>query len=640
MSRRVKYGKLFVLAAFSILISMALTCSMSISDYYVHDETLSEFNRLARVLTYFSRSFSNDRVLTLALSLIAGLLLFHLPKLHSTPREKILAGIFSTLFSTMQLIGRSYAENNSWDAIFGSRFVVLRSGIILAGTMLFVWCLMLYVFRLLDYLSLAESDQPGTFSKKRFLLSGTFIFVCWLPYFLCFFPGTSNYDTGMQIAMFFHRPQWLTALSAVRGDNIYITNHHPYFTTVLFGSFAQIGVWLGNVAYGIALYCLLQMALTAFVFAGAAYYVRWLGLSERWRKALVLFSALFPLFPLAAICMLKDPLFSLCCLTFSVLLFEIVRSKGESLKRGWFCCALFANALLVTLTKNQGVYVLAVTAIIYLIVYRQYWLQLIAAFLIPVLFFQFIWLKVLLPAWNVAPGGRQEVLGILFQQTARYVVTYPDDVTEEEADAIRAVIDYDHLAEKYNPTCSDSVKFTFNQDATNEELSAYYQAWFQMFLRHPGSYIQATINDCYGFFYFSYFSDLAYYDFNNRVEQGDEIYVKTNDLALKAAPILQQIMTMLQSIPVVSLFFNISVYVWAVLLFFLQSIRQKQYAFILSGMPSILSVGILLISPLNGNFRYVHPLLYAAPFLLSLCVLNARLEKVSPQKVAGYTEER
>ena len=85
------------------------------------------------------------------------------------------------------------------------------------------------------------------------------------------------------------------------------------------------------------------------------------------------------------------------------------------------------------------------------------------------------------------------MLGILFQQTARYVKQYPEEVTPEEKEAIDGVIDYEKLAEKYNPQLTDPVKYTFRQDCTSQELAAYLNAWFGMLLRHPGTYISRSL---------------------------------------------------------------------------------------------------------------------------------------------------
>ena len=83
------------------------------------------------------------------------------------------------------------------------------------------------------------------------------------------------------------------------------------------------------------------------------------------------------------------------------------------------------------------------------------------------------------------------MLSVPFQQTARYLREYPDDVTASEKKAINRILDYDVLAEKYNPELSDPVKITFRfRDDDNDPkldgyMNDYFKAWFAMFRRHP-----------------------------------------------------------------------------------------------------------------------------------------------------------
>ena len=68
--------------------------------------------------------------------------------------------------------------------------------------------------------------------------------------------------------------------------------------------------------------------------------------------------------------------------------------------------------------------------------------------------------SILLPVWGITPGSKGEMLSIPFQQTARYVKEYPEDIMEQERLAIDNLLQYDKLAEAYNPSLSDPVKGT------------------------------------------------------------------------------------------------------------------------------------------------------------------------------------
>lgn len=619
-SGRSRLWRLVLCGLLAVLIAESLLCSLSIDPHYTADEALAGRSALFCTLIYCIRSFSVDAGVGFCAALAAFALLYHLPRLRTTALERRLAGCFGALFSFMQLIGWSYANCQNWNALFGTRFTVLRAAIAFAGRTLLSACLVLYAFRLVDRAS--AKAEGSAFSPKRFLLAAGLVALCWLPYYILFFPGLGSPDTSMQIAWAMHYPtEWLQ-YSPVRGEQIYATNHHPYFTTVLFGLFAKFGLLVdGNIRYGVALYCLCQMVLTALVLTGVWFYLRRIGLPAKYCKAGLVFTAFFPLYPLYAITMLKDTLFSLACLTFSVLLFEIARSRGESLKKNWFCALLFLDALFVMLTKNQGVYFAGAAAVVCLIFCRRR-LRAAAALLLPVLLVQLVWIRILLPAWNVAPGGKQEVISLLFQQTARYVVTYPEDVTEEEAAAIRAVIDYDALPELYKPHLADPVKFTYNQDATAEEMSAYYRAWLQMFRRHPDAYLQAFLHNMYGGFYLEHETALSYTDFDNREGVNyPDLYVAMTPRLQRAQPVVQILLRAVQHLPGLGLLFCIGFYPWVILFVFLDTLRRRQYVEILSQLPAILSVAVLLPAPVSGSYRYAMPLLFMIPFLLGVRLL-------------------
>lgn len=606
-----------------VWIALSLTCVLSIDAWYVADPELESRGAAARFLIHAVRCFLTGEVVTLScLALGAGALLWFLPRLETTRTERGLAAVFGVLCAMMQLLGDSYSKYQSWDAVIGGRFVCCRALIVLGGRALLGACAVLYGFRLVDRLRSRPGPETGRIPWRRFLLAAGVTALCWLPYYIAFFPGLSNPDTGMQIAWALHRPtEWLQ-YSAVRGPEIYATNHHPYFVTCLFGLFARLGLVMGeDISGGVAVYCLLQMLLTALALTFVWYDLRRLGLPEGWFRGGLVFTALFPLFPLYGITMLKDSLFSLACLLFSLALFETARTRGEALRKNGFCVLTFLAALLVALTKNQGVYFVAAAGVLCLILCR-FRLRALVSLLVPAVLFQCVWVQVLLPAWNVAPGGKQEVLGLLFQQTARYVKECPEDVTEEEEAAIRAILDYDRLPELYKPHLADPVKFTYNQDAAEADLSAYYRAWAGMLRRHPDIYLQAFLNNIYGGFYLGHETALSYTSYDNReTAPYPELCVPSTPCQEAAGSFMQVFLRAVQHIPALGLPFRVGAYPWLVLFLFLDVLRRRQLTPILAQVPAILSVAVLFLAPVSGSYRYAMPMVYMAPLLLSVRVL-------------------
>lgn len=301
---------------------------------------------------------------------------------------------------------------------------------------------------------------------------------------------------------------------------------------------------------------------------------------------------------------------------------------GGIRRKNWFRLSFIV--LLFILSKNQGFYFAIIILLIYAVFYKKYWKQLLFSFGVPLVFFSVIWLRVLLPSWNVAPGGKQEMLGFMFQQTARYVVDYEDDVTESEREIIARVLDYDHLADKYNPTLQDPVKFTFNQYATKEMMNDYYCVWWRMFFKHPDSYVQSILNNVYGFYYLNRNSGTLYLEFVNYDDVGNELTIYGSMWHEEVSESARELISMLHRIPVVGMLFCIQMYVWIPIAYLFYMTYTKRYNYILPAIVAILSVGILIVSPANGNFRYMMPLLYTAPFLFCVGTLAQKTNVIIP----------
>ena len=91
------------------------------------------------------------------------------------------------------------------------------------------------------------------------------------------------------------------------------------------------------------------------------------------------------------------------------------------------------------------------------------------------------------------PASPREALSLPIQQTARFVVEYGDEVTEEERAIIDKVIDYDAIIYKYDPMISDPVKFTYRADATAQDVMRYLGVWLKLAARHPDCCLAATL---------------------------------------------------------------------------------------------------------------------------------------------------
>ena len=158
------------------------------------------------------------------------------------------------------------------------------------------------------------------------------------------------------------------------------------------------------------------------------------------------------------------------------------------------------SALLVCITRKNGVYLVLPQCVCLLLWVTKK--QILGVILLSVsIFWGQIVTDVVLPEYlGVVKGSEREMLSIPFQQTARYLLYFSEDVTEEERAAIEAILPFDELAELYRPERSDNVKSRYRSTA-GEGLQEYFKAWFSMLKKHPEIYIEATLHGSYGYYY-------------------------------------------------------------------------------------------------------------------------------------------
>ena len=577
-----------------------------------------------------NKTLNHDRILTSFVFFSICFLLHYSIKIIKKEKNKknvLVSVVFSLIFSIIQVLAISFSKNDTSILLSFKNFSSLLSLIVMLA-----YCITIFsgISILLYHLDknhdfIFNDNGSNKLIDEIFIKRFFILLLCWLPYYVFFYPGFGNGDTSTQINMFFHQRtvhvQKILNLSAVRSDSIFISNHHPYFTTLIFGFFAKIGInHFDSITSGIALYNIIQMILYCVEFSFVISYFSSKGVNKKILKYCFIFLLLNPSFPLHAICMTKDSLFALTYIPLSIYLIEILHTKGEILSNKKILMLCFVISLLFSLTKSQGMYFLFAILLFHIIAYRKKYKQLVIVFGIPALFVMSIWQNVLLPKWNVSPGGKQEIIGIMFQQTARYATEYYDEITKEEKEIISKVIDFDNIVDNYDPDLADPVKYTFNQDSTKSQMMDYYKVWLKMFFKHPQVYIDALLNNTLGSLYLSKNSSMYYLEFMNRSD--DKIYTVNSKLVDDELNVAKNYVRLLQSLPAINLIISVSFYTIVTLFVSIYKLFNKRYKELIAMSIQILSILLLFISPANGNFRYNMPMLML--FLQTLYIFVTR----------------
>lgn len=533
---------------------------------------------------------------------------------HSAPHQKAparKAGLgLSVFFSLCLLLGQSYHLAGDSSYCLGSAVNVIKFILSLVGFSLLFHRLIRFCCDFLDSRDFV-TQKPHFFTRHAFLKSFLILSAAFFPFLLLSFPGNLCWDAIGQIEQ-------------VLGGAPYST-HHPLFHTLIMGGFVKGGeLLLHSPEAGLFLYMLFQDTILAAALAATIAVLSRRGADFRLLLCLLLIYCITPVYSNMASTALKDIPYSAFTLAYTIGL-ALLLEKPERIRSKRFAVLFFFVQTGVILFRNNGIYVIILSGIGCLFfLFRHYRTAkerlrcLLTSFAGSVLAAQLI-LFLLVQITSAAPGSTGEMLSVPFQQTARYLQLYKDEISSSERSAIEAVLgNVEKVAAAYHPAISDPVKALYSKDASGAELAAYFRAWLQGLIRHPKPYFDAFFVHVYGWFTPSVSNAIRY-------ETDGYDAIRQGGLFPDAEKLLIFYYRFADRITLLGLLENIGAAVWA--LFFLTFYQKKKgnRAALLSGLPLWISLLICLAAP--GFFqhpRYAFPILFSLPFLYGFTLTRAR----------------
>lgn len=482
--------------------------------------------------------------------------------------------------------------------------------------------------------------------RKVFFMCAAVLLVCWLPYYIVFWPGFQHTDLPTQMLQYFHVPTRFQGHDITDGVNILYSNDHPYFQTKLVGLCIEFGFKIHNVNVGYSIYTFIQMIAFIVAFSSIIATLYRFEVNHTLLKISLVLYAVIPVFPLYSLLIGGDSFFSVFFLYYMLEILWIFGTKGAVLKNNKFILAMILEIFLMSASKNQGVYVAAAMFLFCIIYFSKYRARIAVCMVVPIILFQFGYCGAFFKVAKIASVGKQEALSVCFQQTARYVKYHGDEVTQEEEEAIKKVLNYKDIGNLYDPNLSDPVKKTFKTESTSEDLKNYFKVWLSMGLKHPGEYIQSFIANTYQYYYMEFRNKRGLYlkpeimDFYIRkrpwVQKSEAIQKLIRKLQVHVPENLKSVrekgvlaMDTVRRFPVVSWFTNPGVITWMMLIGFFALWTKRRYTSILEFLPVFLIFGVCLLSPKNGNLRYLYPACCMVPALLAAAFGNLREEQAN-----------
>ncbi len=537
-----------------------------------------------------------------------GFFLFYLYLECRKKDEERLKGnwLFSGFFGAMYVAGLVYLDEVPASS---SGLQSLKLVMVWAGVTVFYHGL-IQLFR--SALSRDIHLQPGRrldtlwrrFLRHPFRNTVLLLLLCWVIPLVLKYPAGLCYDVRFQI------DQGL--------GNEALTSHHPILHTLLMTGFVRFGQLIGSANVGIFLFVVVE----AVVFALAAGYGMCVLLrihTANWSQfAYLLFFCFSPFVTGYVGAAIKDVYFSVFSLLFTIVFAESVLTEDFWASRKKILLFIGATTGLV-LFRNNGIYVLLGTVLISVLVdhkkkkwRKRRFVVLLVACLVPICAS-----KTLDAVYNPEDGSIVEALSLPLQQTARMVKYHSDEITEEEREIIDKVLDYDSLAEVYDPYLSDAVKQTY-QNPTTEELLDYLVVWAKQFFREPGCYLAATLQQNVMLVYPGY-TNYTYYigSYDDGYPNAYGILFTTPAFLASLQTVYSGLIDAMHHFPILYWVNNMAVFV--ILLFVLAFffLNRRDYKNLLYLVPAFIALAVVVCAPgVILNVRYVLPIIYVIPFYL------------------------
>ena len=512
-------------------------------------------------------------------------------RFFSTEKHAALAAFLSAMYTG----GMAYWYGGSLSLLYSFQINRIRSIVLLVGMYFFY----LHAIEGMHYMLHKKTENAGTVAEKKgkwvfmyqkssFWITWGILMLAWLVHLILRYPGAMSYDNWAQLRYYYGFETYTTA--------------QPIFHTWLFGSFIRLGVKLGSSNVGLFLFVLMQTLIMSAVLAWT------LELMKRWnaaswiRKLTFAVYCVAPYFAGYAAFPIKDYLYTAFLVLLVCLMAEWMILRDQFWQHIGKNVLWIVGTTLMILCRKNGIYLYFVVVTVVLVLVVE---------------------GIITQVYHVEKDSPKEMFSLPFQQTARYVKEYGDEISEEEREIIAKVLDYDSLAEIYEPMTADPVKTTYRSGSAGD-LTAYFKVWLKEFFRHPLCYVEATWNQNY--YVFAPYVDNVVYNKNclvgSELEYDKEYYSWLNfqipEKMEGLANVTVKLYSLLTTAPVIGMFSNVAFYVilMFVLLHFIRLEKNKRAFFVM--LPAVISFLFVLLAPqIQGQPRYAFPIIYTMPLMIA-----------------------
>ncbi len=529
-------------------------------------------------------------------------------------RDKVMSAVVGFVFALTEVLGSKVDHDDGTFAEFG----IMDIGMYPFLGLFFTACvLLLFGFR--DKWSGSNSDdekkeeQPQSevnsnrfvswIKKHPFLALWFLNVIAYLPYYLTFFPGNCGPDTWESIRMVLGEIPW--------------TNHHPVLFTGLLMVVIKATGFLPLTA-SVGIFSFLQMISLAAVLAYMT--VRICKTSVVWpvKAFAVLMCAFHPFMGMYSIYLTKDVVFAEIMVLLCLTIYDVVKGNGEAFGRPLECVKLAVLFLLSTMLRNNGIYIAVVMAVVFLLLYKRFWKQILLVFVCVIGLFR-IWYGPVFTAIGIEKQSFAEAASVPLQQVG-YVLWEGKEFDADDMAFLETLMPVEKVKEVYQPGYTDPYKFDeeFDDEFLNDNVGEFLTVWSHGLTKFLPEYIEAYLHQTAGYWHYGETNSVCTQGITENTLGVEQIDVIDNLTGISLEPIFEKLVLAGRKAPIVCVLGSMAMQMFMVLLLILQYVRSgnaKQSIYLIPLV--ILWATIMVATPAFCLLRYLFPVFLLWTFMIA-----------------------
>ncbi len=211
--------------------------------------------------------------------------------------------------------------------------------------------------------------------------------------------------------------------------------------------------------------------------------------------------ALHPVISFLTVTWVKDVPFSVAFVVLATCVGELVLGRPSGQRHRWVWLTLAGAAVVLVVTRNNGVHVVILGLLVLLVPLRAQWRRL-GAVLAAVALGYGLYVGPLYALLQVRPGPTEELYSVPIQQLARIAKEHAAELTPAERGYLVRMFDGmapEELARHYVPGLADPMKLQTRPAWPHHGAGEFLAGWAGIVARFPGTALAATLANTAGY---------------------------------------------------------------------------------------------------------------------------------------------